>query len=256
MKRILLCGVLLCTLLLPLGGCGNGGGDASSVVSEADVMLTIGSVPAGTPAYRVELKNETGKAITGLSVKKDSDGDFPENMIPADDPAFAPGETRILCCPAGDADDGSGEKLTTVGYELKLSFSEGEDLILHGFPFSDLSEGELRIESGAAYLSYQSIATGETVSTLEAELAILRSEVSSDTANAPVSSTAPAAETPRAATPSTGGTTSRATTGNTTGGSASPAPSAAEPAEPAAPAAPAAPSQQVDSCLGDDALTW
>lgn len=144
-------------------------------------LKPIGTEEAG--AYEVQLTNGTGKNITGIAIKRMEDGEYPENMLGADD-TFAVNEERILYYKgeSGSQSDNAGqdtadqgtdsENLLTPGYDIQLSFEEGTALELHAFPFGDIEKGSIRLEDEVAFIVYDSMADKKEVSTKEAEQVI------------------------------------------------------------------------------------
>ena len=191
----LILGVLLCAMAV--GGCQgeSNGADAASTPTatptstptptptEAPVKA-IGTESDSESVFKVRLTNSTGLDITGISVKKTEDTEYPENMLVQDD-IFVGNEKRDLYYDSGviptqeatqedvaETEGDAGQKALTQGYDIMLNFSDGSSLELNSFPFDDIEEGELCVEDGVAFVKYTSVNTQQEVSTKEAQLAV------------------------------------------------------------------------------------
>ena len=127
-------------------------------------LKSIGDKEAG--AYEVQLKNATGKAIKAFSVKLQENAEFPESLLKEED-IFTDGEERILYYKSdGNIQDPSKETV----YEIRLTFDDDTERILHDFPFKDMEKGEICTEGDVVYLTYTSMSTKAPVSTKAAEI--------------------------------------------------------------------------------------
>ena len=59
-------------------------------------------------------------------------------------------------------------KALPVEYTIQLTLADKTIVELHAFPFDDMEKGEIKIQDGVAYLTYEK--DGAEVSTLDAEL--------------------------------------------------------------------------------------
>ena len=160
--------------------------------------------------FEVKMKNCTTRLITGVAVKKLEDTQFSDNLLEEEE-LFDRDETRILyynpdpdaepvdeteeateeeaeeaaetvdeeAAEAADAEAAADadEMLTYEGYDIQITFQEdGANLVLHSFPFEDMTECELYAEDGVVFLRYESLATGEAVDTKEAQISIMLEE--------------------------------------------------------------------------------
>lgn len=191
MKRRLLLALCVCMIgaMGTVTGCSSqSGGEEDTAPSvedtaekEEEELKTIGTEDA--EAFQVELKNSTGKNITGVSIKLMSETEYPENML-TDGDVYEADESRILYYKAPDASGDaaadtaeteaadSNQKVMTAGYDVQLTFEDASTAELHAFPFEDISEGEICFADDVAYLSYTSVSTEEKVETKEAELSV------------------------------------------------------------------------------------
>lgn len=135
-------------------------------------LKTIGT--ESEDGYKVQLKNLTGKGITGVAVKAQEDTQYIENLLKNED-VFAINEERIFYYTPAEEDlpeQEEGEKLLVPGFDVLLSFDDGSTLELHGFPFEDVAKADVYALDGVAYLVYESVATKSEVNTKAAELEI------------------------------------------------------------------------------------
>ena len=140
-------------------------------------LPVIGEEAEGENILTAKIKNGTGMDITGVSVKYPSLEEYPGSMLPGDE-VFADGETRILYYDSTDALEADAAEKTdpedkdgNIDYTIELTFDD-ETAVLHNFPFGDAEEIEIHAKEDVVYLTYRSIATGEPVTTEEAERAI------------------------------------------------------------------------------------
>lgn len=193
MKRRVLLAACLCMMGAAVftGGCSNKKADDKVVEEKEPELELIGT--ESEDAYKVELKNSTGKNITGVSVKLTEETEYPANMLETGD-VFEADESRYLYYAAPDAEDaveGTAEdteaedtdaaaegeenadaKVVTQGYDIQLTFEDSTTAELHSFPFEDIEEGEICFSDEVAYVSYTSVSTEDKVETKEAELNI------------------------------------------------------------------------------------
>ena len=78
--------------------------------------------------FQIELKNNTGKDITGVSIKLIEETEYPANMLETGD-VYKKEESRKLYykIPEDTADsdgDDSDEKVLTPGYDIELTFED------------------------------------------------------------------------------------------------------------------------------------
>ncbi len=159
--------------------------------TSTDMMKLIGDRAAGDSVYVLTLDNKTGKDIKSFTVKADSEEEYPANMIDEKDP-YIKNERRLLYYVPNKVSDvtyGDSDEIATVGYTVKIEFTDNKSAELHSFPFGDLDEGEIKLEKDIAYLEYTSKETGDKVSTKEAEKAA--AELAAESATEAVSEVNP-----------------------------------------------------------------
>ena len=186
MKRKVL--IALCVCMIGVAGMTSGCGDKKEetpVVEEKEPELkTIGK--EDKEAFKVEIKNATGKTIKGIAIKQTDEESYPENML-EDGDVFTDQESRNLYYKAPEdttketeenTEDMAAEsekaqqKELEQGYDIQLTFEDDSTAELHAFPFEDIEKGEICYEDDVAYLTYTSVASKEELNTKEAELAV------------------------------------------------------------------------------------
>ena len=186
MKRKVL--IALCVCMIGVAGMTSGCGDKKEetpVVEEKELELkTIGK--EDKEAFKVEIKNATGKTIKGIAIKQTDEESYPENML-EDGDVFTDQESRNLYYKAPEdttketeentedmaaESEKAQEKELEQGYDIQLTFEDDSTAELHAFPFEDIEKGEICYEDDVAYLTYTSVASKEELNTKEAELAV------------------------------------------------------------------------------------
>lgn len=250
MKKSKVLALTLTALLsLALLLCGCGAKEEAQEPAEEEIALnTIGDPVEGDNVFVVNLTNGTDREITGFAVKEAEEKDFSANML-AEGDVFAPGEERVLYFDASAAADaeGAGEE----GFELEPAFDiqltlkaeeeGGEDtvLVLHQFPFGDMTGGQLCLEDEVAFVTYTSAATEEEISTKDAELKLKADEEAAAAAkNKPASKES--------------SSSSNSYASESGGGDSEPAPAS----EPAPEPAPAQDTPDDSGCIGDEGLVY
>ena len=188
MKRKVL--VTLCLCMIGLAGTVTGCGskkEETPVVEEEKKEPELKAIgQEDKEAFKVEVKNATGKNIKGVAIKLTDEDAYPENMLEEGD-VFADQESRNLYYKALEKNenedvteesettenDGTGdEKVLEQGYDVQLTFEDDRTAELHAFPFGDIEKGDLCYADDVAYLTYTSIESKEQIDTKEAELAV------------------------------------------------------------------------------------
>ena len=188
MKRKVL--VTLCLCMIGLAGTVTGCGskkEETPVVEEEKKEPELKAVgQEDKEAFKVEVKNATGKNIKGVAIKLTDEDAYPENMLEEGD-VFADQESRNLYYKAleknenedvteesetTENDGTDDEKVLEQGYDVQLTFEDDSTAELHAFPFGDIEKGDLCYADDVAYLTYTSIESKEQIDTKEAELAV------------------------------------------------------------------------------------
>ena len=188
MKRKVL--VILCLCMIGLAGTVTGCGsekEETPVVEEEKKEPELKAIgQEDKEAFKVEVKNTTGKNIKGVAIKLTDEEAYPENMLEEGD-VFADQESRNLYYKAleknenedvmeesetTENDGTEDEKVLEQGYDVQLTFEDDSTAELHAFPFGDIEKGDLCYADDVAYLTYTSIESKEQIDTKEAELAV------------------------------------------------------------------------------------
>ena len=188
MKRKVL--VTLCLCMIGLAGTVTGCGskkEETPVVEEEKKEPELKAIgQEDKEAFKVEVKNATGKNIKGVAIKLTDEDAYPENMLEEED-VFADQESRNLYYKAleknenedvteesetTENDGTDDEKVLEQGYDVQLTFEDDSTAELHAFPFGDIEKGDLCYADDVAYLTYTSIESKEQIDTKEAELAV------------------------------------------------------------------------------------
>ena len=149
-------------------------------------------------AIKVKLTNKTGKDITGVAVKNMDSEAWSDNLL-ADDDSFTDKEKRYLYYTPDASEENSteseeGEILTYAGYDIQLTFADETTMTLHALSLEDIKEGEILLADDVCYVSYESVATGETLDTKDAEIAVKEQEEAEAQAAAEAAAAAAAAQ--------------------------------------------------------------
>lgn len=143
--------------------------------------LTIGSDTDG--AVKIDAKNETGQAITAVAAKSSLAQEFSEALEQQGDWAndtsatlyLDPTIIEVSSEAAAEGQNGTVTEESDVVLEprmdIQITTADGMTYELHQLNASDIKDATFKIDNGTAYLIYTSIATGQEVNTLEAELA-------------------------------------------------------------------------------------
>ena len=188
MKRKVL--VTLCLCMIGLAGTVTGCGskkEETPVVEEEKKEPELKAIgQEDKEAFKVEVKNATGKNIKGVAIKLTDEDAYPENMLEEGD-VFADQESRNLYYKAPEKNENEDvteesettenngtddEKVLEQGYDVQLTFEDDSTAELHAFPFGDIEKGNLCYADDVAYLTYTSIESKEQIDTKEAELAV------------------------------------------------------------------------------------
>ena len=182
-KSIIFGMLLLLWMNVLLGGCAgkqDSAGNDTAKEEKEETLKNIGTEAEGENIYKVVLENETGKNIVGFSVKDSSMTEFPASMLGEDD-IFETGERRNLYYDSTSAVEAAGTQTAEAGeeanvltpqFDIQLTFDDQTSMVLTAFPFGDVEEASVCLEDEVAFIEYESVASKETVSTKEAELAV------------------------------------------------------------------------------------
>ena len=152
-------------------------------------VKTMGEKVQG--AYEILLKNSTGKVITGVSVKSEKEEEYKSNLLMQKD-SFTANEERILFYKISGKENADGQT-GKQSYNVRLTFEDKTEAVLHNFPFGDMTKAEIHMEDEVVYLTYTSASTKAPVSTKAAEMMAVGEEEAAPTPTpAAVENNAPA----------------------------------------------------------------
>lgn len=175
-KKIQLLLVLLCCVALAFTAAGCGSSQSTQKKTKKSNLPAIGKVQSGKYVYTINTTNNTGKTITGFTIKDSSMESYPENMI-GTKKTFTNGQKRRLYYNAKSAIQKSSKKSTkelNASFSIQLTFDDNSTAELHNVPFDDIKRMEIDYDQNQslAYLVYVSKGTKEKVNTLNDEIKI------------------------------------------------------------------------------------
>ena len=201
------------------------GSAAYELTGEEKALPVIGTPSDSADVYRIHVKNSTGKNIVSVQIKDIYAGDYPENMLAADD-VFADGEERMLYFDASSYEEGTQ-------YTIKVIFEEGRYRTGTAWPFEDMKDAELLL-GDVLHAAYTSHELGTEMDTETMEMVYRQAKAEAEAA------AAAEAEWDRA---HSGGGNGGGGNGGGNGGGGNGGGSPAPPSDD-------------DGCLGDDAVLW
>ena len=244
-RKFLIIGLAAIFTVFMFTGCSSSNGSSSSTgsesvssseessVSEEDALAdlpVIGVRTEGENTYAVGLTNQTGKNITGFTIKDTEAAEYPDNMLP-DGETYAAGEERALYySPENQETTADSDSQTSSGssteaalepqYEAKVTFEDGTESTWHAIPFGDMEEGSLNLEGTVIYVTYISTTTGENVNTLESEKAAADAEAAAQESSS-ASGTSSSGSSSDSSDKSSGSSSSGSSSGSSSSGSSS-----------------------------------
>ena len=139
-----------------------GTGFAQDTAEEA--LPVIGEDLSGQN-YGFVIDNETGKEITGAAVRINY-GEFSDELLD-EEMTIADGEkVQLLCTP--------GEMVNYVPamYDLRLTFADDTEAVLHTLPMGDAKEIEVLTDEDVTYIRFTSLSLNYETDTLRRETEI------------------------------------------------------------------------------------
>ena len=181
--------VLLCTGFV-FSGCGNKEEEAVSETepqavegteaSEEETLQIVGNESAD--ACHVLMTNLTGKNITGLSVKRSDEAEYPANMMKAEQKIENNEEFDfyyMLEDEEATAENNNEEQeseladaLVNLTYTLQVTFEDQTVAEFSSFAIEDMEEASLCFEDDVYFLKYTSVSENTEVTTKEMELMV------------------------------------------------------------------------------------
>lgn len=222
-------------------------------------------------AYHILFTNGTAMDLVGVQIKESSSDEYEADLL-ANGTAIVPDETFQLCyspqsetladdVSAGDAADGRAVVFNST-YDMQLTCSDGAQFVLYDLGFEDMKDATIMFstEDSIGYVTYTSIATGDPVDTLPAQLAHAAAEqeaasspaVSNETGRSSGSSSSDSSDSSSGSSGSSGESSSGAgsTSNESSGGSAADDSSSSGDSGSAS-----EPDQVFDDCLEDN-IVW
>ena len=144
-------------------------GDTSAAVSDELALPAYGVEDAEGAVFA--LTNKAGQDITSFAVKPTGETEYSENLIPKGE-AMANGSDAGIHLPKIEGAVSKESNIQTKPVaDVRIVLADGTEYELHQLDVYDISEASVRLFDDIAYLEYASIASGATVSTLDAEVA-------------------------------------------------------------------------------------
>ncbi|MDO4621164.1 MAG: hypothetical protein Q4B09_11170, partial [Lachnospiraceae bacterium] len=146
-----------------------------TVDPDADLRV-IGTKSEAANISRIRLINATGKDIVRMDVRSDDMENYPENTYVSSAAPFAGGETAVFYYDANDAEKLGAQTGSKPVYRVRLIFADGDEVVIHMFPFGKTDEARLCVDSdtGVGYLIYKAPGAAEETNTAETEIEILK----------------------------------------------------------------------------------
>ena len=153
----------------------------TTAFAEEAALKTIGTEAEG--AYKVQIKNGTGRELSGFELRKIGTQEFDKKLM-ADGDVIAPDEEVILYfTPDADAAaaaqteetaEAEGPKAPTPLYDARVTFKDDNSTAeIPNFPFEDMEGCEIKYEDGLVFIAYKSLTTGEELDTKEEARALI-----------------------------------------------------------------------------------
>ena len=125
--------------------------------------------------YQPVVKNATGKEIKSVEIQVNEE-EFGENLL-AEGDIMAVDEERIFYCTPAPYDPETDA--TPPKYNIRLTFSDDTDSVIHTFPFGDAEKVDFCLDGSVAYLKFLSLSLNEEQDTMRNERALLPVETPS-----------------------------------------------------------------------------
>ena len=125
--------------------------------------------------YDPVVKNATGKEIKSIEIQINEE-EFGGNLLEEDD-IMAVDEERVLYCTP--APYNPEEDATPPKYNIRLTFSDDTEAVIHTFPFGDAETVDFCLDGSVAYLKFLSLSLDEEQDTMRNERALLPVETPS-----------------------------------------------------------------------------
>ncbi|MDH6365289.1 hypothetical protein M2139_002282 [Enterococcus sp. PF1-24] len=149
---------------------------ASSTLESLDETLpteVIGEKTKAEDEYQLILNNKTTKDIQGVAVRDMTKEKFSDNLMAEGNIFTNENQAVFYFSPetlgiAAETEEKSGFVINS-GYDVEITFADGEQGVIHGLPFDDVAEATLLYEENILYIEYTMLSTNQWVSTFETE---------------------------------------------------------------------------------------
>lgn len=149
---------------------------------EKKELKVIGTKTGAKNEYEMVISNQTGAALEKLAIKDITGSEFEGNLLEKTAPFDNEEQGLLYFTPTSEETTDTSEDpeawAVVSGYDLSFTTKEGQDYVIHSFPFDEAKEVTLFIDGSIAYLEYVSTTTGDSISTLEMEKAMNESAAS------------------------------------------------------------------------------
>ena len=152
----------------------------TTAFAEEAALKTIGTDAEG--AYKVQIKNGTGRELSGFELRKIGTQEFDKKLMADGDVIAADEEVVLYFTPDADAAAAEQPAGTEEGkapaplYAARVTFKDdGSTAEIPNFPFEDMESCEIKYEDGLVFIAYKSLATGEELDTKEEARALIES---------------------------------------------------------------------------------
>ena len=132
-------------------------------------LKTIGTASDADGVYKVDVTNETGKAITSITYKVDDEGAWGSNLL-ADGDSFAADEERLMYVDLSSHPDAVSKAstdgtLTYPAIAVEITLEDGTVADLHEFPLDSVQSLAIKTDGTIYYVEYTLGGASDTVST-------------------------------------------------------------------------------------------
>ncbi len=143
---------------------------AEETVAEPEPELkTIGTASDADGVYKVDVTNETGKAITSITYKFDDEEAWGNNLL-ADGDSFAADEERLMYVDLSSRPDAVSKAstdgtLTYPAIAVEITLEDGTVADLHEFPLDGVQNLAIKTDGTVYYVEYTLDGATDAVST-------------------------------------------------------------------------------------------
>lgn len=143
---------------------------AEETVAEPEPELnTIGTASDADGVYKVDVTNETGKAITSITYKFDDEDAWGNNLL-ADGDSFAADEERLMYVDLSSRPDAVSKAstdgtLTYPAIAVEITLEDGTVADLHEFPLDSVQSLAIKTDGTVYYVEYTLDGATDAVST-------------------------------------------------------------------------------------------